>query len=98
MTEWEWIVCKGCNKTGWLDLNQPMNLSGWEHKYFLNKKDENVNFYLCCDCGCRECSDAYFTTGYNEDGSTYPDLECQVYEGICKYLQSFDTSAKEEET
>lgn len=87
MSEWEWIVCKACGKKGWLDLNQPMNQTGWTHTYHLNEKNENVNYYLCDGCSCVNCPDAIVTTGYNEDGSTYPDPECQLPDG-CKHLQS----------
>ena len=69
MTECEWIVCKGCGKTGWLDLEVPMEQTGWSsHQFIHGPQDTPLNFFLCSKCDCINCSEAIIMTAYDESG------------------------------
>lgn len=94
----EWIVCKGCGRADWLDVDVPMNQTGWEsHLKHNDFTDAELRLFLCSECGCYNCSHALHTTEADE-GGVYPSIDCEFDAGYgCVHLQSSDTTARKEE-
>ena len=90
MNRVEWVVCKGCGKTDWLDVDKPMRETGWNLKVKYNDfTDSELTFYLCDECDCYNCSYAFHSTQADESG-VYPSIDCEFDEGRgCKYLQNY---------
>ena len=85
MVVYEWVVCKGCGKTGWLDIDQPAGQTEWRSKSMLDDDNDERRFFLCIDCDCYNCPSAYVFTRYDmETGDPFPDYDCT--EGKCVHL------------
>ena len=97
MNRVEWVVCKGCGKTGWLDIDKPMRETGWNLKTKFNDfTDSELIFHLCDECDCPNCSHA-FAEEQADEGGTYIEYTCEFDDGwMCAHLQSSAPKVKTE--
>jgi len=89
MKELEWVACKGCGKTGWLDVNLPTKLTGW-HSKSMGSEDNEYTFFLCDDCYCLNCPHADTFMAEDFDGK-HPDYYCHYpdwNDAMCVHLST----------